>query len=270
MSRPEQIRHFEVEGYVVFPSILSPDIVAKLKAELADVEMSHTNYSTQQTRAVEQPQWTSPAAAELIAFPPMIDFLTDLMGPDIIFTRGFFQRTLPHCPGISMHTDGQTHGSDLFGYEGTCPRLARVLYYLDDLSLERAPFRLIPRSHISFHAESSPYRRYKCHPEEITLVVPAGSAVVIPSLLLHGSHPNLDTQPRELLQLGYRPAWAGPIQPIDEWDPELVANAPEVAKPFLQSLNTNGVEFVQPHKPDHMPTDAPGINPSRWAIQRPK
>lgn len=268
MSRPEQIRHFEVEGYVVFPSILTPEIIARLKAELAEVEMDHTSYSTQQTRSVEQPQWTSPAAAELIGYPPMIDFLTDLMGPEIVFTRGFFQRTLPRCPGISMHTDGQPHGSSLFGYEGSCPRLARVLYYLDDLSLKRAPFRLIPRSHISFHAEASPYQRYKSHPEEITLVVPAGSAVVIPSLLLHGSHPNLDDQPRELLQLGYRPAWAGPIQPIDEWDPDLVANAPEIAKPFLKSLNTNGVSFEQAHKPANMPTDAPGINPSRWERSR--
>ena len=33
-----------------------------------------------------------------------------------------------------MHTDGQPHGSNLFGYEGSCPRLIRVLYYLDDLS----------------------------------------------------------------------------------------------------------------------------------------
>ena len=156
------------------------------------------------------------------------------------------------------------HESNLFGYEGSCPRLARALYYLDDLSLKRAPFRLIPRSHISFHAEASPYLRYKCHPEEITLVVPAGSAVVIPSLLYHGSHPNLNDAPRELIQLGYRPAWAGPIQPIDEWPPELVAIAPEIAKPFLGSLNISGVEFEQEYKPAGMPTDASGINPSRW------
>ncbi len=163
-----------------------------------------------------------------------------------------------------MHTDGQPHGSNLFGYEGSCPRLARVLYYLDDLSEERAPFRLIPRSHISFHAAGSPYVRYKSHPEEITLIVPAGSAVVIPSLLFHGSHPNLSDQPRELLQMGYRPAWAGPVQEIPEWDPELVAGAPEVAKPFLKSLNTTGVAFEQEHKPAGMASDAPGLNPSRW------
>lgn len=264
MSRAEQIRHLEVEGYLVMPAIIPPDLVARIKQELAPAEMGHTSYSVSQTRAVRQPQWTSRAACELIGFPLMVDFLTDLMGPDIVFTRGFFQRTLPGSPGISMHTDGQPHGSNLFGYEGSCPRLLRVLYYLDDLTPERAPFRLIPRSHLSYHAQASPYVRYEAHPEEITIVVPAGSAVLIPSLLFHGSHPNRDARPRELLQLGYRPAWAGPIQPVEEWDPELVAAAPAVAKPFLKSLNTTGFVFEQQHKPAGMAYDAPGINPSRW------
>lgn len=264
MTRPEQIRHLEVEGYVVFPEILPPVLIDKLKGELSDIEVDHTDYSENQTRSVVQPQWHSKAAAELIAYPPMVDFLNDLMGSDIVFTRGFFQRTLPGCPGISMHTDGQPHGSDIFGYEGSCPRLLRVLYYLDDLTPQRAPFRLIPRSHISFHAEASPYVRYKYHPEEISLTAPAGTAVAVPSLLIHGSHPNKDSHSRELVQLGYRPAWAGPIQPVEEWDPKLVEAAPDVAKPFLQSLNTTGFSWVQPHKPEGMKTEAPGINPSRW------
>ena len=264
MSRPEQIRHLEVEGYVVLPSILPTDLIAKLKEELSDVKMDHTSYSEQQTRSVQQPQWVSREACELIGFPPMIEFLSDVLGDDIVFTRGFFQRTWPGSPGISMHTDGQPHGSDLFGYEGSCPRLLRVLYYLDDLTPERAPFRLIPRSHLSFHADASPYVRYKWHPEELTMVVPAGSAVIVPSMLIHASHPNQDTQPRELLQFGYRPAWAGPIQPVDEWEQGLVESAPEISKPFLQSLNTTSFEWVQPHKPEGMKTEAKGINPSRW------
>ena len=83
-------------------------------------------------------------------------------------------------------------------------------------------------------------------------------------MLFHGSHPNLDTQPRELIQLGYRPAWAGPLQPVEEWDPHLVAAAPEIAKPFLKSLNTTDFVYEQSHKPAGMRTEASGINPSRW------
>ena len=264
MSRPEQIRHLEVEGYVVFPEILSSELIGRMKEELAEIEMGHADYSINQSRAKVQPQWASQAVAELIGYRPMMDFLIDLMGPDIVFTRGFYQLTQPGCPGISIHTDGQPHGSNLFGYEGSCPRLIRVLYYLDELTPERAPFRLIPRSHLSFHAEASPYVRYKSDPEEITIVAPAGTAVGVPSMLLHGSHPNKDSNPRELVQLGYRPSWAGPIQPVDEWDPRLVETAPKIARPFLKSLNTTGAEWVQPHKPKGMEKAAPGINPSRW------
>ena len=263
-SRSEQIRHLEVEGYLVIPNALNEQQINDVKIGMSDAEMLHTDYSTQQTRSVKQPQWHSRAVAELIGNPVIIDFLNDLMGSEIVFTRGFYQKSLSGCPGISLHTDGQPHGSNLFGYEGSCPRLLRVLYYLDDLTPERAPFRLIPRSHISFHADASPYARYKWHPEEISIVVQAGSAVIVPSLMIHGSHPNLDENSRELLQFGYRPAWAGPIKSVEEWDENLVSNAPESAKPFLRSLNTTGFKWEQEHKPKGMKTEAPGINPSRW------
>ena len=263
-SRSEQIRHLEVEGYLVIPNALNEQQINDVKLGMSDAEMLHTDYSTKQTRSVKQPQWHSRAVAELIGHPVIIDFLNDLMGPEIVFTRGFYQKSLSGCPGISLHTDGQPHGSNFFGYEGSCPRLLRVLYYLDDLTPERAPFRLIPRSHISFHADASPYARYKWHPEEISIVVPAGSAVIVPSMMIHGSHPNLDENSRELLQFGYRPAWAGPIKNVEEWDENLVSNAPESAKPFLKSLNTTGFKWEQEHKPKGMKTEAPGINPSRW------
>ncbi len=172
MKRGEQLRHFEVEGYLILPEILDQETVARLKQELADAEMTHKSYSVYQTTGVKQPQWHSRAACELIGYPPMIEILAELLGKDIVFTRGFFQRTLPGSPPISMHTDGQPHGSDLFGYEGSCPKLIRVLYYLDDLTAQRAPFRVIPRSHLSFHADASPYIRYKHHPKEITLTCP--------------------------------------------------------------------------------------------------
>ena len=119
----QRIRHFEVEGYVVLPDMLDAELIAKLKAELVDMRMSPKPYSEYQTVGSVQPQWFSRTTAELIGHPPMIEFLTELMGPDIVFTRGFFQRTNPGSPGISVHTDGQPHGSSIFDYEGSSPRL---------------------------------------------------------------------------------------------------------------------------------------------------
>ena len=99
-TRAQQIRHLEVEGYVVLPDMLDTDHIARLKAELADVEIKSKPYSEHLTMGAQQPQFVSRAVTELIAHPPMIDFLTDLIGSDIVFTRGFFQRTKAGSPGI--------------------------------------------------------------------------------------------------------------------------------------------------------------------------
>lgn len=263
-SRAEQIRHLEVDGYVVLPEILDGGLIQTLKDELADLPVREKDYSKYIVQATKQAQWHSRAAAELIGHPPLIDFLTDLMGPGIIFTRGFYTRAAYGAPSISMHTDGQPYGSSIFDYEGSSPRLLRVLYYLDDLTPQRAPLRVIPRSHLSYHADGNPYNRYLSHPEEKTLCVKAGSAVLFPVNLFHATHPNLDKEPRTLIQYGYRPDWAGPIAEMPEWDPDLVASAPEVAKPFLRSPNTTGKAWQQSNKPEGMQHGAPGINPSRW------
>ena len=37
LTRAQQIRHLEVEGYLVLPQILPPDLIACIKRELAGV-----------------------------------------------------------------------------------------------------------------------------------------------------------------------------------------------------------------------------------------
>ena len=161
-SLGEKIRHFEVEGFVVIKDAIDAATIAQINSEMADAPMQTKDYSDAQTFHLE-PQWYSPALGKLIANPPVIEFLEVLFGPDIIFTHGRFARTLSGSPPISLHTDGQPFGSSIFGYEGSSPRLVRVLYYLDDLTPDRAPFRLVPRSHLSYHAAANPYVRYKSH-----------------------------------------------------------------------------------------------------------
>lgn len=263
MSLAQRIRQIEVEGYVILPNILDSQHIALLKSELADAPTAGANYSDAQT-GMNDPQWYSPAVCSLIGHPPMIEFLQSLLGPDVVFTLGTFLRTHPGSVEISLHTDGHPHGSSIFDFEGTAPRLLRVIYYLDDLTPARAPFRCVPRSHICFHADANPYLRYDQHPEEIVLCPQAGSAVVFPKELFHGTLPNRDTVRREAIQFGYRPAWSGPIQPMPEWPPEQVASAPEQARPFLISPNTTGAKWELENKPPDMAKQAPGVNPSRW------
>ena len=61
-SRAQQIRHFEVEGYVVLPDMLDAGQIARLKTELADVPMEPRPYSDYLTSSITQVQWLSRAA----------------------------------------------------------------------------------------------------------------------------------------------------------------------------------------------------------------
>ena len=148
--------------------------------------------------------------------------------------------------------------------------MVKVLYYLDDLTPDVSPFCVIPRSHLSMHEDANPYKRYSDHPDKvmITLKAPQGThkaACVIHPRLMHGSYPNVGNRSREMLQIGYWPAWAGPVQPdVPEWDPEELAKLPESVRPLFGDRNQRQGDVEAGHKPADMATEGPGMSPSRW------
>ena len=171
----------------------------------------------------------------------------------------------PGHPGISLHTDGQPYGSRIFGYEGSCPIIIRVLYYLDDLTPEVSPFRVVPRSHLSLHADGNPYNRYEAHPEEVMVTARAGSALLLNHRVFHGNFPNVGSYARRMLAIAYRPAWAGPIVPqVDPWADADLARLPENVRRYFRDRNMRKIAFEGADKPAGMASTAPGINPSRW------
>lgn len=265
LSLGEQIYQLEVEGYLVLPQLLSPTHIAQLKSETSQLETFGLDYSDRQ-QVRPKVQFLGGFITDLIAHPPTIAFLRELFGDEIVFMSYAYARSEPGHPGISLHTDGQPYGSAIFGYEGSCPWMVRVLYYLDDLTPEIAPFRVVPRSHLSFHADANPYRRYASHPEEVMVTAEAGSAVLINHKVFHGNFPNVGHKPREMLAIAYRPAWAGPtVQQVDAWDPADLETLPEAVRPFFIDRNTRHWEFHGGNKPANMAGEAPGINPSRWS-----
>ena len=144
-----------------------------------------------------------------------------------------YARSEPGHPGISLHADGQPYGSNIFGYEGSCPFLVRVLYYLDDLTREASPFRVVPHSHLSMHADANPDKRYESHPEEVMVPAKAGSANLINHRVFHGNYPNTGDHAREMLAIAYRPGWPGPGAEVEEWDAAERARMPDSVRPLL-------------------------------------
>ena len=138
------------------------------------------------------------------------------------------------------------------------------MYYLDDLTPEVSPFRVVPRSHLAMHADANPYRRYESHPEEVMVPVKAGSAVLINHRVFHGNFPNTGSRAREMLAIAYRPAWAGPVSEVSSWNPADLDALPSAVRVLFADRNTRHWEFAGGNKPANMARVAPGMNPSRW------
>jgi ectoine hydroxylase-related dioxygenase (phytanoyl-CoA dioxygenase family) len=252
-----------VEGYLVLSDLLNNKQIAHLKTETAKFETKSVDYSVHQ-RYCSHVQFRGGEVTQLAAHPPTMAFLKELFGDDIILMSYHYARSEPGHPGISLHADGQPYGSEIFGYEGSCPWLVRVLYYLDDLTPDVSPFRVVPRSHLSMHPDGNPYLRYQSHPEEVMVPVKAGSAVLINHRVFHGNYPNTGSRPRELLAIGYRPGWAGPIKEVDAWDVDQIAKLPQDVRWVFGDRNQRIWDFAGSNKPSKMKSEAPGMNPSRW------
>jgi hypothetical protein len=259
----ERIRQIEVEGYLVLPDLLAPEHIARLKGETSRFKTFAVDYSVHQ-QVCPNIQFAGGAVTALAAHPSTIAFLRELFGEQIIVMSYGYARSEPGHPGISLHTDGQPYGSSIFGYEGSSPWLVRVLYYLDDLTREVSPFRVVPRSHLCMHADSNPYRRYESHPEEVMVPVRAGSAVLINHRVFHGNYPNTGSHAREMLAIAYRPAWAGPIAEVERWPAAEIEKLSPELRPLFDDRNTRHWDFHGGNKPPNMARAAPGMSPSRW------
>lgn len=267
MTQAQRIRHLELEGYVVMPDLLSPDLLRRIHEETTKLPTYGTDYSEQQRGCKNVEATESPASIGVIALPAMIEFLTALFGDELVCTSCMYGNSRPGHPGIAIHTDSQPYGSAIFGVEASAPVLVRVLYYLDDLTPDRSPLKVIPRSHLSLHADANPYNRYLSHPEEVMVCCKAGSAAIINQKIFHANYPNYSDRDRRMLAIAYRPAWAGPIAEVPDHDPAVVARLPENVRPLFKSLNTKRIDFHVPNRPDNADRPAPGIGPGRWEGQ---
>ena len=264
LARPEQIHHFETEGYVILPGALDAAHIGRVKAELSSLPMRPSFFTDAPAFSKIPPHTHGPEAAALIAHKPTLDFVENLLGDDLVFMHSFYILSHPGAPTLELHTDFQPFGSTYSGWLESCPLRVRVLYYLDDTRDDRSPLRIVPRSHICFHADAQPYRRYPNHPDEITVPVKAGDAFVFAVRLFHGTGPNTTNETRGMMEYDYRPVWARPYGPVPDWSAEQMAFVPAHAKSLTRSRNT--VDFAWEFDIKRGATDqpAPGMSPHRW------
>lgn len=244
LSEAESLEKLHVNGYTIIPGLLDAEAMTRVQDELADLPMNVAPYSQEQKFAATPPQWHSRAFAEIMAEPRLVKMLKASLGDEIVFMLGQYIRSGPGVPGLALHSDYQPYGSPQKGWNESSPSTLRVLIYLDDLTLDKAPFTIVPGSHLSLHQHSNPYLRYDNHAEMLTVTLNAGDAIVFNVKAFHGTHPHLGNLSRGMLEYAYRPAWARCAGEVEEWDQEDVDAAPAIAKPFLKPRNSGEAESL--------------------------
>src|ERR1044072_6343770 len=83
LSLGEHIYQIEVEGYTLLPDLLTPQQVARLKEETAQLNTRAVDYSVNQ-QVRPGVQFEGGAITDLIAHAPTIAFLRELFGDEIV------------------------------------------------------------------------------------------------------------------------------------------------------------------------------------------
>lgn len=241
-----KIRRLEVEGFVVVPQLLDPVLVAALHAELGALDLSAPR--GHRTLAVYRDVHLGPCptAVALIAEARTLRFLSRVLGPELICMSASYARYAPGYPGMPLHTDCQPYGSRLFGPLASVPVSVRVFYYLDELTADRAPFQVVPYSHLCLHGDAHPYQRLRGHPEAQTIVCPSGSAVLINPRVFHAAGANTSATARSVYTVSYRPSWAGPTRRVPVTDRRRLARLPEPVRRLFQPPNRRRADHGLP------------------------
>lgn len=144
-----------------------------------------------------------PEILGLIRYPPLLERVCELLGPDIdCFGTKFFPMDQPGATSTGWHTDNYYFGTN-------SERVLSCALYLHETDRSNGCLRVIPGSHRAERPDHVPGGGTMAHGHwadvdesaAVDVVCPAGTAVLFSANLLHGARPNATGRP------SYRTAW---------------------------------------------------------------
>jgi Protein involved in biosynthesis of mitomycin antibiotics/polyketide fumonisin len=222
----QELKQFHEDGYVVFEGALNAEQAAKVKAGIQEAFEGKGHEVMLQGPMFERGEQFE----ELVDYPPIIDFIEAILGPECQLSSMNGMRTTPNNAVSKWHVDEALFFPLPDGVE-LDPRiqmpvyLVNALYYLDDLTEEMGPTQVVPGSHragkhLDFSEEIGSYKGR----EAVSVLAKAGDCLVFNSQLWHRGAPNLSEHPRYVQQIIYRKKF---IVPHLSHDNNAVYRAPE-------------------------------------------
>ncbi|GGD82241.1 phytanoyl-CoA dioxygenase family protein [Paenibacillus nasutitermitis] len=202
----ERYAAFKRDGYTVFESVYDDEMLRSFKE----------TFHRLQDNGIDRQQWWFANTCELapkqmlpaVTNPLILDFAEKVMGPfvqlDNLTLAGFPSVSLENRNKTGWHRDRWANWPLTEDY--TSPLSVNAISYLQDLTDEYGPLRVIPGSHrmpVGIPAEE----RGKPHPDELVLYVKAGDVVFTHNGLIHSGTQNTSGKIRYFYSVYYNKTW---------------------------------------------------------------
>ncbi len=202
------VEQFHRDGFLFLPNVLTPEMVAELKADLDRALADHQDNGCGIIEIHCRMFETSPANLRLFDMEPIVTFAEALIDKSchVIHNNSF--RT-PLGKGItSWHQDDPPHYIVTHGEPPTNVRLPVLLftanYYLTDVpSVAYGPTQCLPGSHLFGAAPPSVIEGTPWEEKIVSCLGPAGSVVMFNNQVWHRGAPNLSDRVRCMTQVSY-------------------------------------------------------------------
>ena len=229
----EQHSFFADDGFLWIPDALSPEQVARIVDEMGG--------NAAPNRLEFDEHWPGGTLAEIITCPAVMGAVRAYYGDDIRFFKGVFATWIQQSDE-NLARGRQILHRDYTGFEppedarNTQASWCNVGFYFIDLTVDEGPLWVVPGSHRfpDLRNRSS----LEAHAAEARMVLArAGDAVLFHCRTIHAGGVMRSGRPRPSVFLSYRPGWAAPLGPVEEWPEHVMHSAPPELRRLLAGQN---------------------------------
>jgi len=220
-SLPCRSDEFRQSGFAVLRGLVDDEESARLRSEVdAALRRPRDPSCARPNNTLVPLRWCDAIADMLLTSERRMDAIRRAVGAaDLRWISGYVSVKDARSAPLWWHQDWWCwdHAVSL---RRQAPQVA-VLFYLTDADSRNGALRVVPGSHhrsLPIHAtlhdlgaDDKPldpnHPAFGGHPEQVTLDVEAGDAVVMDYRLLHGTHANASDQRRDGIIMSFTPGW---------------------------------------------------------------
>jgi len=203
----DHLEEYQQKGFTIFPSLYDQSQMQLWREKHAELMADYTQQTWFGNALEYAPKLMWPA----VSHPILLDFLEQVMGPFIQLDN----LTLAAFPSVAKEeAKGRVSGwhRDRWAHlpqEGiyTSPLASNAISYLQDLTDDYGPLRVIAGSHRHAVAIGEGEARSQPHSEESLIYMKAGDVIVTHNGLIHSGTPNTSGQLRYFFSIYYNSSW---------------------------------------------------------------